>query len=155
MTDSATEQAHQQPITERWAYAGLRITSARKTAEVWVDQAGDGDELWYAGNGTRRILGAIYAAEVTRTGERTTRHGSPQYTGDSIPWSDPRHQAWATADNAARIRRQQLRDEAKQGKTDGIDQALEALQPYAATCRNRAERDALLATVIRRITAMW
>ena len=151
MTDSAAEQ----PITERWAYAGLRITSARKTAEIWVDQAGDGKELWYPSTSTRRILGAIYAAEVTRTATRTTLHGDPQYTGDSIPFSDPRHRAWSTADNAARVRRQQIRDEAKQSKTDGIDQALEALWPYAAACRNRAERDALLATVLRRITAMW
>jgi hypothetical protein len=155
MTDSEQQNPEPQTTTERWAYAGVRFTKARKTAEVWVDQAGDGEELWYIGSGTRLILGAIYDMEISRTDGRVIRHGDPQYTGDSIPWSDPRCRAWTTADNAARVRRQQVRDEAKQAKNDAIDQAIEALRPYAAACRNRAERDALLATVIRRITAMW
>lgn len=156
MADNDQQNPEQPHTTERWAYAGVRFTSSsRRTAEVWVDQAGAGEELWYHGNGTRLILGAIYETQIDRTAKKLTRYGAPRYTGDSIPRDDPRRRAWITADNAARTRRQQVRDEAKDSKREAITEALEALRPYAAACRTRTERDALLATVIRRITDMW
>lgn len=54
-------------------------------------------------------------------------------------------------DNAARVTHQQRRAEAKDAKRDALDNALQPLIAYAATCRNRTEREALLATVIRRV----
>jgi hypothetical protein len=154
-TDNPEQQDTPAPTVERWAYAGVRVTTDRKAAEVWIDQAGDGDELWFASKGRRPVLGAIYEVDATRTGERISRYGKPRYTGARIASDDPRYRAWNVADNGAHVRLQLLRDEAKAAKRDGLDEALEPLLGYAAACRTRVERDALLATVIRRIAATW
>lgn len=143
-----------QPVTERWAYAGQRLTGKGTLANLWIDDAGNGEELWFAGRG-KHIIGAIYQIQVSHHGERRTRHGSPDYTGEHLPHDDERVLRWSTQDNAARVSHQHHRTEANDAKRDAIDQALEPLARLAGTCRTRAERDALLATVIRRLTARW
>lgn len=143
-----------QPVTERWAFAGQRLTAKGPLANIWVDNAGNGEELWFPGKG-KHIIGTLYDVNVTRHGERLTRHGDPKYTGTRLPHDDDRVRRWAVHDNAAHVQHQQRRAEANAAKRDAIDQALEPLVKIASTCRTRTERDALLATVIRRLTAHW
>ena len=147
MTD---EQREPEPVTERWAYAG-QCPTRTGLAEAWATDAGNGDEVAYTGRG-KHIIGALYDVRVSRVDKRVIRHGTPGYTGERLPHDDDRVRRWAVRDNAARIGQQQRQAEAKDAKRDTIDHAIEPLMTLANACRTRVERDALLATVIRRIT---
>jgi hypothetical protein len=140
------------PATETWAYAGQRLTRQNTLAALWVDDAGDGTEHWFTGKKTH-IVGALYEVTVTRHDQdRITLHGDVIYTGNRLPTDDERVRRWTTHHHAARIRHQQKRAEANAPKRDAIDEAIEPLRKLAATCRTRDERDALIATILRRLT---
>jgi hypothetical protein len=86
-------------VAERWAYAGVLLTSAGKMVEVWVTDAGQGDELWYPRK-TREIIGGIYTTRVERNGDSTTKIGQPVWTGDRVPDLEVARR-WAAQDHAA------------------------------------------------------
>jgi hypothetical protein len=140
------------PVTETWAYAGQRLTRQHRLATLWIDNAGAGTELWFTRK-TRHVIGGLYEVTVTRhDNDGLSRHGDAIYTGKQLPPDDERVRRWTTHHHAAHVRHQQIRAEANAAKRDAIDHALQPLRELVATCRTRDERDALLATILRRLT---
>lgn len=145
-----------EPAPERWAYTGVRLAATHKLVEQWqpVDDDGQpvGDSLWYAskrGSTAAHAVGSIYTAHVVRTDDRTTRHGEPGYTADRV--SDALRAAWWTEQHTARTRYAIVRDEANAAKVDALNEALEPLLVLARAARTGVQRDALIATVLRRL----
>lgn len=137
--------------TETWVYAGERVAKAGKRAHVWIDQDGAGVELWYA-NYKTIVVGGRYEIGVERTEQTIRVHGKPRYIG-------------LHEDNELRARlevqhlaaRNQLTDATRQrndARQKALDDALAPLLALASKC-SPFEREALLAHIIRRITAAW
>jgi hypothetical protein len=135
--------------TERWAYAGARLTSKHRLAESWHPNDGAGDELWYALKG-RWVIGGIYQITVARAGDRITRIGEPVWTGERITDADTLRE-WSGRDSASRVAHEARRRHANAVKASDLDAALEPLLRIFAACRTNIERDALVATVLRRL----
>jgi hypothetical protein len=135
---------------EAWAYAGKRLSTEWRLLDAW--RAPDGTLLYY--KNFTGVVGGIYDLTVIRENGRTTISGQPKWTGQRV---DPQTQReWLTAENGDIVRHKQHRrhEKAKSG-ADLLDQSLVPLMDFARTCRTRADKDALIATIIRRLTDTW
>lgn len=138
--------------TETWTYGGVRVLRDGKRAHAWVDPSGE--ELLYQKIGRRAAVGYLYEATVERDGDHITLHGQPRSIGEQTD-AETRLRLRA-ADSAATTRLATLARERKEGAEDALNEALAPLVKLARGCRTGAERDALIATVLRRMqSAAW
>lgn len=136
-----------------WAYAG-KIFTGKKIYDVWLDE-GHIDpfdpthaHLFQKISG---VIGGLYEAKFAGG----TLIGKPTWLGR---WAEPSLRTdWAVRDSAHNTRYRQYRnaERAKKNKPDPIDTALVPLLDLARRTRIGADRDALIATVIRRMTGVW
>jgi hypothetical protein len=95
------------PSTERWISAGQRII-AGKLANAWApDEASleTEDLLCYAvRRGRTYSLGMSYEAQVERSDDRVTLHGTPACTGEKAALPAALLARWAARTEAARAR---------------------------------------------------
>lgn len=137
---------------EEWVYTGPRVTKDNKRAHQWFIPERDTYVLYTKLAG---ILGGAYLVTVDRTDDKVIVHGKPEFklAQHSRLRDNP---DWVVMSNAAEVRLRQLkRERAAARGEDSLDVALERLMPYAKACRTSGERDALIATVIRRLLDAW
>jgi hypothetical protein len=133
--------------TELWTYAGRVMLRGGKPGHAWIDP--NGNELYYD-KLTGSALGSQYEVEVTRTDDSVKVGLSPRWVQSSDP-----NPEWVLRDNATRVDIATRRGERSAAKRDRLDEAMAPLVGYAKTCRTGAERDALVATVVRRLGGIW
>lgn len=145
MSGKAQVSAPTEPVAERWTYAGVRELEGKRV-HGWLTP--DDRTVLYRESGAHYAIGSVYEVRVSRTGDRTTRHGDPAYTSDR---ANPGLVAELNAkDHAARVMLAQLARERSDAKRNELDQALEPLREIARKL-NRFERDALAVTVMRAV----
>jgi hypothetical protein len=135
---------------ETWTCMGVRQGSKDQRCTSWRDP--NGKTLLYAEKNSV-ITGGLYEVMVTRT-DGSTHRGHPVYTG-RLPYDDPDLKAWRVAEMEAE---QELARQARERKAkadDPFGKAMEPLIEYAKACRTGAQRDALIADVIRRLNTPW
>jgi hypothetical protein len=66
-------------LTERWVFGGSRVAKGDKRVHEWIEPSGE--TLWFKASGAY-VVGSIYDVVVRRDGERTTKVGTPRYTGE-------------------------------------------------------------------------
>lgn len=139
------------PETETWVYCGKWVDTKKRLRDRWQDA--DGRDLIFA-KVTGTVIGGLYTLQVTREGEGITVHGTARYAGERLD-DNERLTAIVKDDSAQRIFHAQHRRELRAADEDPLDEAMEPLLHYAKTCRSRPEKDALIATVLRRLTDTW
>lgn len=132
--------------TETWTYGGTRVGKDNKPVSVWID--GTGEELWFKAD-TRKSVGALYDVEVWRKSDGGISRRAPSYAGLN-PDEALRQRLW-TAHDVARAVIARARQEAKDGRANALDEALAPLLALARQQRTGADRDAFVATVLRRL----
>lgn len=142
---------------QEWVYAGRRLNSKGKPVDAWVTEAGKGKQVHF-GAGTKlstHIIGALYRAKVEVEGDTMTLYGVPTFVeGMHAPEADRRE--WTALDSVTNTKLAAERRERNAAKVEALDEALKPLVEIAKTLRSRADQDAFLATVIRRLTtAAW
>jgi hypothetical protein len=142
-----------EPVTEEWTCMGVRVNAKGKRVVFWLTP--DGTELAYLEK-ISYVTGGIYEVEVTRTEGHVLRD-KPRYTRRWLDRDDPRVQKWHLSEMTAE---QQLAREARERKDKAagfvaLDQAMEPLLQIARSYRTNAQRDALIADVIRRLSTPW
>lgn len=151
-TDGATDDSASGDDTwtdEVWTYHGRRAHQGKRLS-AWLDA-----------HGRQRLyvklpalgIGGKYTIAVRRDGDRVYVHGEPRYTGQRADETTRRHLealdviAAAELATAARDR--------NDARRKALDDAIAPLAELAGKLAFGHERDALLAHVIRRITARW
>jgi hypothetical protein len=134
--------------TERWVYAGVRIGSGGKRVCTWIDPSGH--TLRYVERNADAVIGARYEATVTRDGGKCNLWGQPRFV-EKPDHDDPKVAEYATADRIAKIRLARAQIERSAAKIDALEAALAPIEELAASYRNQANLDALVAYVSRRI----
>ncbi|MFD9961697.1 hypothetical protein [Amycolatopsis sp. NPDC058986] len=135
--------------TERWVFAGSRVDQGKR-AHAWVDPGGAHRVFKTQGSYT---VGAVYAAEVSRDGDRVTLYGRPKYLGDFcedtalVDQLAARHRAAEAALSLAASERA-----AKQN--DPVERAIDRLAELAAHVAP-AQRTEFAAYVLRRLFRGW
>lgn len=143
MTEPTPDPA---PAQETWTFGGTRVANDNKPYSVWYDE--DGKALWFKAD-RKHAVGARYRVEVTRRDDGgLTRHGTPAYLGTAD--AGYRAELWA-AHTAAEVLDQQRRDEANARKADALNEALAPLLRLVVAERTSRGRDALVATILRRM----
>ena len=144
--------------TERWTYAGKHLDTGKgRLLDLWfatdemttVNLNSDKVRL-YSRFGTSHILGGIYEVEVHDNG---TISSKTAWTGDYIDRAIKLEMA--SHDSAARTNHRRLRHEKAEAEKDELDIALAPLVALALKARTRTDRDALIATVLRRMSDAW
>jgi hypothetical protein len=139
-------------VTQRWVYGGLRVLNDKRV-HAWLDPTGR--ELPVrAQRGGGWAIGGYYTARVVRDGEATKLAGTPSYTGDGDARDELRRELWAK-DTAARTRLARLAQERRHARRNAIDEALQPLLAAARTLKTSADRDALIAYVMRQLIRTW
>jgi hypothetical protein len=131
---------------------GARIGSKGKRVVAWQDP--DKQELIYAERSSY-VLGGYYTVKVSRKDGKTIRHGSPLYTGRRLERGNPWMQAWKTEELEAEQRLAREARERKDKAADEFGHAMEPLLAIARQARTGAQRSALVADVIRRLSYPW
>jgi hypothetical protein len=138
--------------TERWIYGGIRVLDGKRV-HAWIDPGGR--ELLYAHKRAGNwAIGSSYTAQVIRTGPSTALYGTPTYTGNGDTPDELRRELWANH-LAARTRLSDLTQERKAAQRNAIDEALRPLLAAARTVKTSADRDALIAYVMRQLITAW
>jgi len=140
-----------EPAEEIWVFGGSRVDRAGRRVHAWLAADLD-DELWFKARGSY-APGSQYRVRVTRDDNGTiTMHGVPVYLGrhgdDAVRVAlDARHRAAETRLRLAALERNDKRHSA-------LDAAIE---PLADLIRSApmADRDAILAHVLRRLSRAW
>lgn len=139
-------------VAETWIYAGKRETKEHKLYDVWWSPQRD-QLLWYKKR--PGLLAGHYEHKVEDDGQHLTVYGSPKWL-NKIEMTHPLHHEWVVADNAARnSHARHLREKRAAKGQDSLDVAMERLLPYARACRTKDQKDALIATVLRRLSETW
>lgn len=142
-----TETTEPEQLAAVWTFGGSRIAADGKRAHVWVTATGE--ELWFAAKGSYTV-GSQYDVMVSQPEPgRTVRHGTPAYHGRH-PDETVRLQL-AAADRAAAVRLRVVAMERADKRDNALDAALEPLCKVMRSTRG-ADRDALLAHIIRRLS---
>lgn len=118
--------------TERWFYAGRRVTTKGKQYDAWYD--GEQIKLYPK---TPGVIGAGYDVEVSRDGDGTTMHGKPKYvasaaadtTGDLV-------RGWKVEDADARHEIETKREEKRAAEDDEVQDALDVLRRHFHSSRS-------------------
>jgi hypothetical protein len=148
MTDTKTEHP-----TERWIWAGKRTAQGGKLVAAWIDP--DGKELWFPARNAGASIGATYTAEVLRkAGGGVSLFGTPVFAERRDP-DETRAAEWSARDSAAKAKASRATAERSDAKRDALSDAMAPLLEIAAKMRTGADKDAFIATVIRRLTATW
>jgi hypothetical protein len=135
--------------TETWVYAGKRLTRDKKLVDCWQDP--ENNICLY--KNMAGLLCGKYEAKVERVNGTTTIYGKPRWL-EGFDYN--LKEEWTVADNSARVQHTQHRREVRAKKGDDhLDRAIERLLPYARACRTRQDKDALIATVLRRLLETW
>lgn len=133
--------------TERWICAGVREAKGKRAVE-WMMPNGYpvqyDDKSSYA-------TGAGYDVLVCREDGHIWRRGKPAYAGSGGAASEVRAR-WLVLEKQAEQELARLARERKEKGRDALDEAMEPLIAYAAQCRTRTQRAALIADVIEHIT---
>lgn len=146
------------PTEEFWIYAGLRLNNTKGEARhTWTTTGGDDDLMYFAADKQPYVIGARYRAKVTRGADGTVLHGRPLL--DELDAAVPQELLldWSVRDEATRARLASIRAEKRAART-GSDPVAEALAPLVAQARrlrNRADRDAFVARVVRELVSAW
>lgn len=143
MTDNA------ELIPEVWTYAGIR-NDGGKRAHAWIDPGGH--EYWYGGKGSFGI-GYSYDVKVSRTAD-SVRRTTPVYKGTSDVSPEKRRE-WAALDRAAQTAIASHRLAANAARSDALAELVDPLAELARNLSMAADRDALAAYVLRRISSAW
>lgn len=141
-----TNGAH---VIETWTYAGVRERNGKRWY-AWVDA--DGEEMLW-GKLKAGVIGGRYEVPVTRDGEHVSALLSISYvdmTADSVTVA-----GYTARAVAASTRLSQLARERSDAKRNALDEAMAPLIAVARTLRTGPEREALIAHVIRKISAAW
>jgi hypothetical protein len=143
-------------VEERWVFAGVRVNAERKLTNAWVPDPGQPNEaLFFAPQrGEHPVVGASYVAKVDRLEGATFLHGVPRFEAANAVDVELRAK-WTAADEAARARAAAMRRERSEAKANALDEALEPLLTISASLKTRADRDAFVAAVIRRLWSQW
>lgn len=136
---------------ELWVYAGVRALDGKRVT-AWIDPGGK--ERLYAEKGSY-ALGHTYEVRVAREDDHIWRvAGSAKWTNAPVPEDIT---VWRLADMEAAQELERSKNERaakKQGFTD-LEEAMEPLLAIARAARTAAQREALIAAVIRRLTYPW
>lgn len=143
---------------ERWTFLGTRVDAKSKKVHAWLEPGGR--TYWYPPHGSP-VIGGVYTTEVKRETKteddgkeyESVRRTDPRYAGEMNPDID--RAEYQARDHAAKIRLANIAAEKKESGYKALDEALQPLIDVAAKLRIGAERDALIAYVIRRINAAW
>lgn len=141
--------------TERWTYAGRRITNDNKIAHAWIDP--HGREVLY--DKVRGIgIGGTYLVNVDRSdADRLMVRGTPEFTerGEAAPLDHVA--AWQAHDEAARRADGLRKAENRLARDrDALDAAAEPLLRLIRNQRTRTDRRAIVNAMHDRMTeAMW
>lgn len=137
-------------VTELWIYAGKHISKGR-LRDHWVDP--EGRDLLYPSL-KANVIGGIYEVRVDRGAETLSVYGTPSWTGERMT-DHQKMTEYIVKDTSQRTQHTQLRREKNAGDDNPLDDALQPLLRYARACKTRQDKDALIATVIRRMTDAW
>jgi hypothetical protein len=134
--------------TELWAYAGVRLGSKGRRCCAWVDPSDCMRK--YIERSADHVIGARYKATVERDGDKVALFGTPEFEQKPDRY-DPKVAQWAAADRIAKTRLARLQMERSAARVDALEAALAPIEELAASYRNGADLDALVAYVSRRI----
>jgi hypothetical protein len=135
---------------EEWVFAGKRLSNKNTLVNAWYNPLTDELAVWKKFDG---LLGGVYIIKIERTGdEAKVMYGEPIYAKKRF---DTKITEWRVADQEARVRHQNYRRSKELKGVDPLDAAMERLLPYARSCRTRDQKDALIATVLRRLSETW
>lgn len=135
-----------EPSAEIWVYAGIRVLDGKRV-HAWFDDSGRGVQLLYQLRGSY-VVGNAYRARVTRTGSRTSLHGTPGYEGDSDLDRDT-VAGWQALHHAAVTRLALARQERSAARNDEVDILLEPLRAIIRNMPTHADKTAFIAHVLR------
>ncbi|MEU8317117.1 hypothetical protein AB0C33_02000 [Nonomuraea sp. NPDC048881] len=135
----------EEPQEEVWTFGGSRVSSDGKRVHAWIDP--NGVPLLYAAKGTYAI-GSLYKVKVLRKGERTTRYGEPQYTGERTS-EEFREGLWAEHKAAEATLALKAKERADK-RDDPIEDAIDKLA-YLISTVPVSQRTNLRAYVISRL----
>jgi len=143
-----TTQDEKEYFPEIWTYGGIREFNGGRR-HLWYTPEGKG--LYYKGTG-HYVTGGLYNVEARREdGHTFMRTGT--YTGERVDAA--RCLELSVAEQAALTRIATLRRERKDGAEDAITEALAPLVRIARTMSTNADRDALVARIIREFRTIW
>jgi len=143
----------QEPQTEHWTCAGVRVGSDHKRCVAWEDPHG---EMYLYADRAKYILGAVYEIQVTRKDDGVYRRGHPVFGQHHGNVTDAKLREWRTAElEAEQYLARQARERKARGKADPLDDALAPLMEYARSARSESQRSALIADVIYRLNMAW
>jgi hypothetical protein len=149
MTDTSNPTT--EPTEEIWTFGGTRIDAKGHRAHVWVPLGGE-DVLWFKPRGSYTV-GSDYTVQVVRHPDgRLTKYGTGTYHGrhgnDAVRARlEASHRAAETQLRLAALERNDKRHSA-------LDAALDPLCELIKSA-SMADRDAILAYVIRRLSRAW
>lgn len=147
-----TEEKDELPV-EQWVCAGLRVDNKGKKITAWLEPGG---QIFYFTEKRAYAIGCLYDCAVIRDGDSVTRR-KPVYVRhakeDEVPESKVNE--WRVAELEAEQRLAREARERKAKNHDPLDDAMLRLNQYALACRTTAQRDALIADVIRRLNVAW
>jgi hypothetical protein len=142
--------------TEEWTYLGQRVMAGGTKGHAWL--TGDGKE-WYFAKVAATAIGGTYRVTVECKDDGATVYGKPAYLHGPSRYDDDDALAlragWEAEDAAARARLAAKSAERSAAKRSALDLALAPLEDIARKARTGADRDALIAHVIRRLNAVW
>lgn len=148
----------QDKVSHHWVYIGKRLSTKKTLLDCWVpygvfdsEKPDQGLRAFAMRASANLIVGGIY--NVQTTDDDNTLFGVPQWSGDSLPRETKME--LNALDTATRIEHQRLRNEKNEAQKDELDRALKPLLRLAMKSRTRFERDALIATVLRRMMDAW
>lgn len=134
------------PVAETWLYAGRRRGADGKAMTAWSTPSG---KLVYFGKdrSARLAIGHAYTVDVTRDGDRLTRHGDPRFVpageAERAATDDERHE-WRAEDAAFSHLLEAERLEKAAGVDDELEQALDVLRSYMEQLTNYQRQSAFL-----------
>jgi hypothetical protein len=140
------------PVVERWAYGGVRVLSGGRVL-AWVTEAGAGEEVLFEPprRGGRFTVGLLYPVRVTRVMGRLRVHGWPIKSRGRV---DRELLALLRAEHhAAQAHLALLRMKGTPVGRIKLDEAIEPLRVIARELTGRADRAALLASVVAEVSA--
>lgn len=167
----ASETAPPPGQPEQWVCMGTRIGTNGKTFTAWLpttetpasSEQADDLALWYGGKSTA-AAGAVYDVRVARRDEdgKTSTSLYRGHTRWVRQWADDDARRalaaeWSARSHAAeaRIAQDRLEKKARSQESDPLNSALIPLQTIASKLRNRADKDAFVALVMRALDDAW
>jgi hypothetical protein len=145
----------EQKTTERWTYGGVRVLE-RKKVHAWLDESGE-EHLFAPKRAGHWAVGYVYDVTVIRFRSDPARvqmvASSATFTGGEA--DDEARLRLSALDRVARAELARITQERNAARRDALDEAMQPLLKLSAEMRTSADRDALIAAVLRRMTTAW